>query len=963
MSWTNLISAVNAVITSNGANEITGQVLRELLTVNVIPILGSSKYKGLAIPSTSPGTPQYDVFYIASQAGTYANFGGAVIPKAGIYTLRYVTNAWVLDTILAIEDSAIVGDRYATISTNSKALKSSGSISYTVKPFLSYVAEQDIIIAANAGAYMRARVTSYNSTTGALVADVKEAIGAGTYTAWVINLGSLVPYWGDVLGTLSDQTDLQTALNLKANTSDLTALSNTVSNLSDAVSLLQDFRDEFNLTGASNGDTLIYNGTDWLPSAGFGGNNVLYIAQIMRALFAGASYTELNAVYSLIFTKKAFNSLTSFQTILWPETKVSKIGFFQKPDTNSPNYRILEADFSRPGVGATVFRNGTLIDLAANVPDWDDLSGSPVIKMRPQIESIRLNSSNFTGTSGLKTNVTESIVSATIIENSSPLQLRETAVNATHAAQITPDTALIIGEVYTRLVVFNLTANRPQVLISDAGQTNMAVNYNFLTNTEISKGGNVIEYDFYRVGEIIFFRVVWAATGIIARPGFNFLSGGSNTYLGDVNEGITLHHIGYYPGNVKTTPINTGATTLTRAANSFEFSNLITKGSIAANGDFTLLINPYIYENVDYNTAVVRFLSGSTQIFSLVMYPDGRLRVIDRVNGGWITPTQNAGEGLKPIILVFNGATKILKVYFQGALQGTSPDLTLSVDKVEFNAPDDIAYDLRDLVFSPVVLTEKEVLSLLVTDFTDTLAVLSGEVTALQTFRDEFDLSGASNGDTLVYDGNDWVPGEGLPIATAGQVYQKGATLVEALSREDFGAQAELITKSVLALNINVSSILGNHRNSVWYNLGTPISNVGNATETFSVSGIEGKLVKMLIKHGSSSGNKYYLNWGIDSSNYYEWMFNRQETTLTQVVAGTSTLLFSTSTSPSSFGLTGAFETIDIQLPFVNRPMFSKRQYQANIMTTPGDSVHNPNNATFLGFHLYSSSDSNVVIF
>jgi hypothetical protein len=204
---------------------------------------------------------------------------------------------------------------------------------------------------------------------------------------------------------------------------------------------------------------------------------------------------------------------------------------------------------------------------------------------------------------------------------------------------------------------------------------------------------------------------------------------------------------------------------------------------------------------------------------------------------------------------------------------------------------------------------------------------------------------------------------EAIADFTNGKVYQGDGTGIAALSREDFGAQAELITKSVLAFNINVSSILGNHRNSVWYNLGTPIANVGNATETFSVPGVNGNLVKMLIKHGSSSGNKYYLNWGIDSSNYYEWMFNRQETTLTQVVAGTSTLLFSTLANPSSFGLTGAFETIDIQLPFVNRPMFSKRQYQADIMQTPVDSVHNPNNATFLGFHLYSSSDSNVVIF
>jgi hypothetical protein len=286
-------------------------------------------------------------------------------------------------------------------------------------------------------------------------------------------------------------------------------------------------------------------------------------------------------------------SLGPFPILLIPSTKNGKLQFW-----NDLTQEIIEANFSRPNIddtsGATVMRDGVLIELAENEPDWDDSSGCPVIKMRPQLESIRIKSSNFTGSGGLKTNLTESIVAATIIQNSSPLQLRETAVNAAHAVQITPDTTLIIGEVYSRLVVFNLTANRNQLIISDAGQSNMSVYYNFLTNTEISKGGNVIEYDFYRVGEVIFFRTVWAASGTIGRPAFNLFLSNSNIYLGDVNEGITFHHVGYYPGNVKTTPINTGATTLTRAANAFSFTDLVTKG--------VLLDNVFsIYFEVDFN--------------------------------------------------------------------------------------------------------------------------------------------------------------------------------------------------------------------------------------------------------------------------------------------------------------------------------------------------------------------------
>jgi hypothetical protein len=45
MAWENLISAIEAVITTNGNNEITGQVLRELLTNNIVPQLGLGNFK------------------------------------------------------------------------------------------------------------------------------------------------------------------------------------------------------------------------------------------------------------------------------------------------------------------------------------------------------------------------------------------------------------------------------------------------------------------------------------------------------------------------------------------------------------------------------------------------------------------------------------------------------------------------------------------------------------------------------------------------------------------------------------------------------------------------------------------------------------------------------------------------------------------------------------------------------
>jgi hypothetical protein len=63
---------------------------------------------------------------------------------------------------------------------------------------------------------MHAIVTSYNSSTGAMVISVSQKSGSGTYSSWTVNVGGVISgLWGSITGTLSDQTDLQTALNAK----------------------------------------------------------------------------------------------------------------------------------------------------------------------------------------------------------------------------------------------------------------------------------------------------------------------------------------------------------------------------------------------------------------------------------------------------------------------------------------------------------------------------------------------------------------------------------------------------------------------------------------------------------------------------------------------------------------------------------------------------------------------------
>ena len=112
----------------------------------------------------------------------------------------------------------VPGDRYLTTSSTSNTI-GTGSKTFTVGTGLSYSSQQDVVISFDASNHMHALVTSYNSGTGALVVNVQSVTGSGTYTAWTINVGGTTPLqsveWGEILGTLGDQTDLATALNAK----------------------------------------------------------------------------------------------------------------------------------------------------------------------------------------------------------------------------------------------------------------------------------------------------------------------------------------------------------------------------------------------------------------------------------------------------------------------------------------------------------------------------------------------------------------------------------------------------------------------------------------------------------------------------------------------------------------------------------------------------------------------------
>lgn len=89
-NYANLKSTIDANVNTNGTEAITGAVLNSVLK-QMVSTMGEAGYlyKGVATPATSPGTPDTNVWYLASTAGTYTNFGGAVVADGEVAILKY----------------------------------------------------------------------------------------------------------------------------------------------------------------------------------------------------------------------------------------------------------------------------------------------------------------------------------------------------------------------------------------------------------------------------------------------------------------------------------------------------------------------------------------------------------------------------------------------------------------------------------------------------------------------------------------------------------------------------------------------------------------------------------------------------------------------------------------------------------------------------------------------------------
>lgn len=116
--WDNINGIIENAIKSNNAQSITGDSLQSVLKSIVSDVGANATFAGIAIASTSPGSYDGPVFYIAASAGTYAGFGSIVV-NAGELAVLYNSangNGWSKSSIglSSITDKSITKAKLAS---------------------------------------------------------------------------------------------------------------------------------------------------------------------------------------------------------------------------------------------------------------------------------------------------------------------------------------------------------------------------------------------------------------------------------------------------------------------------------------------------------------------------------------------------------------------------------------------------------------------------------------------------------------------------------------------------------------------------------------------------------------------------------------------------------------------------------------------------------------------------------
>ena len=115
-NYQQLKQSVSDVIKTNGDKKITGAIMQNTLLTIINTIGANMQFAGVADISTNPGTPDQNLFWIASTPGTYVNFGKIVLNPGESAIIKWANNVFTKQILGLSTDERIeqVIEKYST---------------------------------------------------------------------------------------------------------------------------------------------------------------------------------------------------------------------------------------------------------------------------------------------------------------------------------------------------------------------------------------------------------------------------------------------------------------------------------------------------------------------------------------------------------------------------------------------------------------------------------------------------------------------------------------------------------------------------------------------------------------------------------------------------------------------------------------------------------------------------------
>ena len=177
MAYSQLKADIVAVIKQNGNNEITGNILQQIL-LEIVTQMPQADFLGVATPTTNPGNPDGGAVYLAGTPGTYVNFGtGFTLQPGQIAVIRGSGSTWFpsyIDTVAgyAVYNSHMRQTAFAAYGTMQAALNA-------VPAAVRRMGTRVIFSHTNGNWYELTKISGDTSTW--VVADFNAKVIAGAY--------------------------------------------------------------------------------------------------------------------------------------------------------------------------------------------------------------------------------------------------------------------------------------------------------------------------------------------------------------------------------------------------------------------------------------------------------------------------------------------------------------------------------------------------------------------------------------------------------------------------------------------------------------------------------------------------------------------------------------------------------------------------------------------------------------